>query len=101
MYSPNPTDTPIKVYSLGTFVDGLMDNIDKYIKLIHEEDNWEWFTNLWENIANEEKWYKFVVMLRPSMSFTQWDIAWQWRIINHEDINQAVLELANALVGWY
>ena len=66
-----------------------------------EPDNLQWFTNLWENAREAADFYELVQHLCPEIDHEQWDKAWQWRTILHEDFDQAVIEFTNALYGWY
>jgi hypothetical protein len=64
------------------------------------------FKRLWERSATESEFYELANELHrcaygEGLSREQWRKAWQYRLILHEDFNQAVLECANAVIGWY
>ncbi len=101
-----PEGTPetkgiLEIYDLSQLVDGMEDRISKLMAKTKEPIYIGWFDNLWTNNAPEEKWLKLAQEIEPKMTAAQWAIAWQWRVILHEDYDQAILEFVNALVGWY
>jgi len=100
-YIPPQGEQQIKVYSLGRFVVGMESRIRELESLIRETDNLEWFDNLWESNANCAEWFGFVQVINPGLSYVQWEIAWQWRTILHENRDQAIIEFVNAILGWY
>jgi len=91
----------IEVYNLGSFVEGMAETLAELEALVREPDNLQWFTNLWENAREAADFYELVQHLCPEIDHEQWDKAWQWRTILHEDFDQAVIEFTNALYGWY
>ena len=64
------------------------------------------FKTLWEICATEDEFYELANELHKctygeELSRQRWSEAWQYRNILHEDFNQAVIEFANAIIGWY
>lgn len=61
----------------------------------------DWFDNLWETNSDRYQWYKLAKNLRPDLTPTEWNQAWQRRTILHKSKDEAQIELINAIIGWY
>jgi hypothetical protein len=64
------------------------------------------FKALWERCATEGEFYELANELYrcaygEELPRQKWSKAWQYRVILHEDCDQAVIEFANAIIGWY
>lgn len=63
--------------------------------------NKEWFEVLWEQNADEYRWFELAQTIKPTMTFTEFDKGWQHRNVNCEKIEQSLVEFTNLLFGWY
>lgn len=66
----------------------------------------KWFKNLWENNGNIYDFYElakdvYYKTFKKELSFEDWDKAWQYRTILHENYKVALNEFINALMGFY
>ena len=85
------------------------DICDQWNKVFRRLKNSYWrsrFRVLWERCATEGEFYELANELHrcaygEEFSRQQWSKAWQYRNILHEDFDQAVIEFANAIIGWY
>ena len=95
--------------TITDFSNELHNAYDEIWKLLENNNGycgWEWFKNLWDNNDDEETFYNDFIKpyfkdTKWEKSFSQWDEAWQYRTILHEDYKQAKIELVNAILGWY
>ena len=85
------------------------DICDQWNKVFRRLRNSYWrsrFRALWERSATEDEFFELANELHKcaygeELSRQRWSEAWQYRTILHEDFNQAVIEFANAVIGWY
>ena len=95
--------------TITDFSNDLHNAYDEIWKLLEDNNGyygWDWFKDLWDNKADEETFYTDFIKpyfkdTKWKKSFSQWDEAWQYRTILHEDYKQAKIELVNAILGWY
>jgi hypothetical protein len=64
------------------------------------------FRQLWEHSASEDQFYELANELHltcygEELPRERWSEAWQFRLILHPDFNQAIIEFANAIIGFY
>jgi hypothetical protein len=88
------------------FVRAICEQWDKVFRRLRHSYWRSRFKALWERCATEGEFYELANELHrcaygEELSHQQWSKAWQYRVILHEDFNQAILEFANAVIGWY
>jgi hypothetical protein len=68
--------------------------------------NFELFVNLWEASATQHEWFVLADKIHRE-AFGQeldkrvFDKGWQYRTVNHPDIEQAKTELLGLICGWW
>ena len=75
--------------------------IDRMVK-----DNVDVFANLWYADATCEEWHRAFIKpvfgnTKYQMTSEQWDNGWQWRVVNHEDMERGMEELIDIVAGCY
>jgi hypothetical protein len=98
-----------KVYEVKS-VDALLRGIcGEWHKVFRRLKNHYWrsqFRKLWERSATESEFYELadklhLVCYGKKLSRERWAKAWQYRLILHPDFDEAVMEFANAVIGFY
>jgi len=73
----------------------------KWSKRMKQKIDWKWFKNLWKKNANQYEYWDMIIKSGIEITFSEWDRAWQYCIINHPDYKQAKVEFEMAINGWY
>lgn len=84
----------------------LMRKWSRLERLLSRGEFAEWFDSLWENNANQYKFYELANALHEEvfgelLEFSRWEHAWQYCAVWHEDEKEAKQELIRALLGLY
>jgi len=97
-----------KVYEVKG-ADALRGICEEWHKVFRRLKNRYWrsrFRELWHCCATEGEFYALASELYrtcfgKTLPRERWSKAWQHRLILHPDFNQAIIEFANAVIGFY
>ncbi|MEW6227269.1 MAG: hypothetical protein AB1700_04135 [Bacillota bacterium] len=103
-----PAEVLVKVKDLGLdeFITKLYRSTAAIEKLLNQQSYRRRFRDLWEADADQYEFYKLADEIHRKafgspLSLSEWDRAWQWRVVLHPDYKQAKVEFVNAVLGWF